>query len=351
MSPRGHRIRLTTGIYRDALGYAVVAQVGGHRREQRYPPGTSRATLAAARDALRTDLHRRPVRLPSATRDTFAADAQRYLAAVAGMPTYADRERLIAYWVEAFGPRARPTITAPAIAAQLAVWQRERRWSPRTVNHARTALMHLWHTLDGKAAPNPVRDVPAARLPAEVPREIPLMATAALVRAVRPGPVRSVLWLMVATGVTPTEVRRLTADSVRDGVLHVPGRRKGHGSAPRALPLSRHGRAACRSVTRTGAWGRVTLSALNQAWQHALLGCGATRGTGRGHPILAPGPYANSGWRVYDLRHTYLSQMGRVIRDERVLQYLAGHASILTTRRYTLGSVPDRVAEAARLVR
>ena len=89
------RSKIDKGIYRDQWGIAVIVNVGTVRRELRFPLGTEPKTLREKRDELRVSLRKIE---PTATRGTFAADAARYLKAVAAMPTIKDRERDIALW-------------------------------------------------------------------------------------------------------------------------------------------------------------------------------------------------------------------------------------------------------------
>ena len=96
------------------------------------------------------------VRLRTRVAGTFANDAARYLLAVSAMPTYSERCKHIALWMDEFGQRWRGTIRTDEIDAVLNQWLREG-LAASTVKHRRTALLHLWHRLDGKDAANPVR--------------------------------------------------------------------------------------------------------------------------------------------------------------------------------------------------
>ena len=91
----------------------------------------------------------------------FADDARAYVACVRSMPTYAQRAQHIREWVAVFGEDWRDRITPDQIAAQLAVWRQTK--SASSVNKRRTALMHLYSVLDGKAErePCPGRPAPA----------------------------------------------------------------------------------------------------------------------------------------------------------------------------------------------
>ena len=294
---------------------------------RRFPPGTPLRVLVEARDALRAELRRRrnDRARQAPTAGTFAADAERYLAAVASLPSIRDRRWLLDLWVAQFGPRHRRDLTPADIRTALASWPT---YSARTLRHLRSALMHLWTVLDGKAAPNPVRDVPAPRLPDDLSRDLPPTAVRAILDQIDPtSKARAVLEVMYATGMTPTEIGRLEPAHVLPEALVALGRRKGAGTRPRALPLTPDARAALERFVAADAWGGVTLKTANAAWRLAKTKAG----------------FGDRDWRAYDLRHTYLTAMAAG-GDDRVVQHLAGHSSERMTRRYTLGSVPARVA-------
>jgi integrase len=320
-----------TGLRQTPTGWAVYVRVRPLPPVcQRFPKDTPLRVLVAWRDAQRAALRtrRNDAARQAPTAGTFAADAVRYLEAVAGMPTIVDRTWQIQKWVTRFGPWHRRAITSADIRTALAAWQAEG-YSARTLNHFRTALMHLWHTLDGKGAANPVRDVPQARPPDALPRDRDAAQLETLLGRIRPSKARAVLRLMRTTGMTPTEIGRIEPGDVReaDGVLVARGRRKGKGSRPRALPLTPAAREALAEFRQQDAWGGVSLGTLWAAFDRAK------RNTG----------LADQPWTVYDLRHTYLTEMAAE-GDDRAVQYLAGHSTTKMTERYTLGSVPARVA-------
>src|SRR5262245_54996956 len=116
------RTRIAKGIYRDAYGLAATVKVGKFQREKRYPHDTLLKTIKDWQDETRVALRKLA---PTVERGTFAADAARYLKAVAAMPTYKERAQHIALWVAEFGPRARYTIETPEIDAVLNRWLTE----------------------------------------------------------------------------------------------------------------------------------------------------------------------------------------------------------------------------------
>lgn len=147
------RTKLDTGIYRDQWGIAATVKVGKLQREKRFDAETSIKTIKAWQDETRVALRKIA---PTAERGTFAKDAERYLRAVASVPTFKEREKHIALWTAEFGARARYTIGTADVDAVLSRWL-NRGLSASTVRNRRTALLHLWNRLDGADAPNPVR--------------------------------------------------------------------------------------------------------------------------------------------------------------------------------------------------
>jgi integrase len=274
----------------------------------RFPPGTPQRVLIEARDAMKARLRkqRNDQKRLAVKSGTFAADAERYLLAVKSMPTYADRAWQISKWVDRFGDWRRHDITASDIF--------------------RTAIRHLWNVLDGKAERNPVRDVPMAREPDALPRNIPPDVAADILGRIRPSKARAVLRLMIATGMTPTEIRRIEPTDVLPDALIARGRRKGKGTKARALPITPAVRVALDEFIAADAWGGVSLKTTGAAWRLARRKAGHGQHTS------------------YDLRHTYLTDIASA-GDDRVVMYLAGHSDTQMGHRYTLGSVPDRVAQ------
>ena len=51
-------------------------------------------------------------------------------------------------------------------------------------------------------------------------------------------------------------------------------------------------------------------------------------------------------FRVYDLRHTFLSNLAKASKDEVAVMEIAQHSAIKTTRRYTRGSISGRAVAA-----
>jgi integrase len=343
---RGARTRIAPGIYRDTGGVSVIAIVGDQRAERRYPADTPLAQLQQHREALQAALRRSRRRVSTAPPGTLAADAAAYLEAVRAMPSYRTRALYVDRWVAALGPVRRDQLTPAQIRTQLQVWATTRRpplrptlpdrppLAPETLRHLLKVLRHWYTVLDGRGARNPAREVPMPPAPQAQPRYIPPLAIAAILRQFTPrSKTRARLAVMASTAMAPAEIMRLRPEDVRwdVGLVVVSGRRKGAGTAPRALPLTRHSRPALRALARVDAWGRFSASSLHTRFRAACEAAG----------------YGATDWRPYDLRHSLLSYLAVTSRDERAVQAWAGHTSLATTARYTLTSVDARVLAAA----
>jgi len=332
---------VATGIYRDAHGFSIVAMVNGVQHERRHPHTLTRQQLIAKREELRVELRKNAedhaAEVPQA--GSLAIDAAGYLAAVRSMPSFDSRDRHIGMWVKALGLHQRDAITPAMVSTQLHTWRRT--YAAQTCNHLRTALGHLYSLLDGKGARNPARDVAKFPVEQEVARNIPPMDVARILRQFRPhSKTRARLAVIATTGVSHAELKRMRKQDVdlTRRVVVARARRKGQGSAPRTIPLTRHAVRALRLFSRLDAWGDFSNSSMRSRFLDACANAGfVMRSKNVPHGL---------DWRPYDLRHTFAAEVGRASGDERAVQELLGHTSRSTTRRYTLGSVDARVSQA-----
>jgi len=281
------------------------------------------------------------------TSGRFVDDARAYLAAVAAMPTFVTRTQHIEEWIEVFGTRQRETITPTEIAQVLQVWRTTPRQSPhgrhhtRTVtlsasacNHRRTALMHLWTTLDGKHAPNPVRAVPKFRAPATQPRALSREAVTAILATMRPNVSRARLLVMAATGLPQAQIMAITPADVnlKARTVALQGRRKGAGTQGSVRPLSREGVAAFAQFAKVKAWGPFSASSLRTRFRAACVRAGV--------PPVTP----------YVLRHAYITEVLKLTGDLHATQQLAGHKDARQTQRYAMSATDARVQAAIRVL-
>lgn len=317
------------GIRQTGSGWQAYVRIAGEFRSKHFPPTTPLVELRRWRE---TQKARALLQLPDPTAGaSFALDVDRYLDVVAGMITFSDRARHIKAWLAALGPRCdRVKLTGLEIREVLERWRRAG-LSAGSLNLRRTALMHLFTVLDGKAAPNPVRDVP--RYPEPAPRwHLPSAKHAdkaiAAVSRDRLNKSRVRLTLLRWTGWPSAQVKRLTPDALdlKRFRVRLTGRKKGRGTPDVWMPILPQAVKALKAFRQAGAFGPFSNSSLHKALR---MGCKRAKVT----------PF-----RVYDLRHLFLTEAALAVRDDRVVAALGMHRDSRITARYTEQSVDPRLA-------
>ncbi len=334
-------MRLAPGVFPSRKGFRAIVRVPVHGEKngklvsKRFPADTKLSVIKDWRISTRLlwKTKPRPEQDDEAPEPgTFAADAETYLKTVAAMTSYADRARDIAAWVSLFGERRRSDITSPVIAAALATWRSS--LAASTVNHRRTALMHLWKTLDGPDKPNPVKAIPKQREPEAAPRGLSYAVIDAILSRMRDGKTKARLMVMAAVGIPPASLKRIRTQDVSIAArsVYVPGRLKGKGTRGRAVPLTEAGVVAFRLFLREDAFGTFDTSCLDRLFKSA---CRRVCDDGALDEVKA-----------YDLRHSFGSLAYAKSGDIRATQLLLGHSSEKMTHRYTLAAVDVRMAAA-----
>lgn len=285
----------------------------------------------------------------------FDDDAAVYLESVKAMPSFADRKLHIEEWVAVFKSRMRHTISSDEIRAQLAHWRTATRTvvisrrpsktkpirtkdlvlSASAVNKRRTALMHLYTVLDGKSAPNPVKDVPPYREPAPLPRGLPYSAIRQLWKVMGNTKTRARLQVMAYTGLPHAQLALVQPDDVdtKTGLLVVGARQKGAGVPASVRPLTPEAVKAFKAMARTEAWGKFSRGTMRRHFREAC----------RQVPALKP--FADR-LTPYDLRHSFGTETYRVSGDRKATSDLMGHSTERMTRRYVLAAEAERMRVA-----
>lgn len=334
---------LPAGIFKTKTGYRVFVRLSRDRLEtETFPADAPLSTMKQWREDQRVDFRRRvPSIVDETAAEGFRKDAESYLKAVAGMTSYTDRKRDIDFWIGVFGDRPRDTITSAEIAAALAS-ARSMKATPLSasaLNHRRTALAHLWRVLDGKAARNPVRDVPKRREPDAEPRGLSYALIEKIFKAMADSKTKARLMVMAWTGIPPAQLKTIEPADVDARSVYVRGRAKGHGTKGRIVPLSPQGVSAFKAFIRADAFGPFNRKDM---WKVFRLACkkveAASQKTKR--------PISLAGIRPYDLRHSFGTQVYAASGDIRATQILMGHAKPEMTHRYTLGAVDEQVGKA-----
>lgn len=271
---------------------------------------------------------------------SFGKDVETYLKAVQAMPTYAEREYHLNAWLDALGrTRARASITSDEIRAALQQWRLTGKdgapLSESACNHRRTALMHLYTVLDGKAAANPVKDVPRFREPDPEPRGVSYAVLRKILKAMPESKTKARVRVLMWTGLPPASLKQIRPEDVRwsDSCVYVPRRRKGKGTKGRMLPLLPDALKAFKALARWDAFGPFSVDALRHSLHRACEAAGV-------EPI-----------RAYDLRHSFGSAAYQASGDIRAVQALLDHSDVKLTERYTLSAVAARVESALESMR
>lgn len=283
-------------------------RIRGKLHMKRFPPIYTLEKLRTWRDD-----HVRRHKPKDAQRGTFADDAARYLFSVRTMSSYSDRQRDIQNWVGVFGDQPRWELTPDVIRTQLSTWKASG-LANNTVNHRRTALSHLFTVLDGKNGYNPVREVPGFAMPQPIKRGLPLLVVMRVLKQIRGPKTRARLEVLAWSGLRPSELMRLTEALVdtKNGVALVPTAK---GGPPREIAFSLAVPAWKRMVA-ADALGEFSVQSIRKSLVRACK------------KVKVP-PF-----RVYDLRHSFLSALRKSGADLSDVQAQAGHTDIALTRRY-----------------
>lgn len=332
-------IRPAVGIRRTPFGWQVYGRVHGQFFSKRFPFDTAIKVLKDWRHDRRTAIRVKQLGVDAdlPPSGTIARDVADYLVVVQAMPTLAQRTYDLGCWVAALGAdRPRRGVRAPELAATLSAWKASG-LTAGTCNRRRTALMHLWHRLDGKGAPNPLRDVPRFQEAAALPRGRPYPLIERILKAMQPSKSRARLKVMAYVGMAQIELKRIEPRqdwNRKAGTLTLRGRQKGEGTPSRVLKLTARATAALREMERRHAFGPFSNATLGKRWAAALT---------RVRAIDPSVPHI----RVIDLRHSVGTEIYRLTGDLKSVKEYLGHASLKTSERYMHAAVSEAVSRAA----
>lgn len=159
----------------------------------------------------------------------------------------------------------------------------------------------------------------------------------------RPSQTKARLRVIAYTGLSHSQIKRLTASDVdlEAGTVRVIARVKGRKAQrahqqplPQLLPLSsQHAVDAFARFADLNCWGEFSNSSMWKSFGRACRRIGL------------------EGLKPYDFRHSFLSMVYQETRDLRVTGTFGGHRSERTTKRYTLAAVAPHVQDAAAKVR
>jgi integrase len=275
---------------------------------------------------------------------SFGADIETYLASHTALKIYPQRKAHLALWAKALG-RDRParTITGDEIARVMDGWLAAGA-AAGTVLKRRTALQSFF---GGKTASrNPVRGTPRPLVPDLEARAIDYLTIDKILAAMPdrlsakrgtdrgPSLAKIVCTVLASTGLPPGILRavRETDLQLTEGRVRITPRRKGKGVEARTLPLTPEGRTAFRQFHDAHAYGRFHVGPINVAFKRGAKRAG-----------LDP-----ASVHVYDLRHSFLTELYRATRDLATVARFALHAEgSPITARYAKGANVDVDVAAA----
>jgi len=342
VSPRAGPAKPPKGIRRLASGrWRVYGRVHGRYFSKTFAFDTAIKALKDWRHDERTKIRTQQLGVDEDLPPSggLAADVLDYLALVTEMPSLDQRTYDLGCWVTALSAdRPRRGIKARELTTVMNDWKASG-LTAATCNRRRTALMHLWHRLDGKSAKNPLRDVPRFKEAGALPRGRPYRLLERIFKAMVPSKSRARLKAIAYLGIAHSELKRV--DRRQDwnrkaGTLIIRGRAKGEGTDTpmRVIKLTTKGTAALREMDRQQAWGGFSNSTLGRIWHAAIA---------RVRLELDDVPDI----RPYDLRHSLGTEIYRITRDLKAVKEYLGHASLKTSERYMHAAVAAGVARAA----
>ncbi|MYD85074.1 MAG: site-specific integrase, partial [Acidobacteria bacterium] len=277
------------------------------------------------------------------------------------------RRQHIEEWTAIFGNRRRSSIRPHEIRAQRDRWLTEPRtdaqgrrrppYAPGSVNKRLRALSNLWRVLDGRHAPNPVREVPEADEIESEPRALPYPVIKALLEAMpditrtQKGCTRTAgsrtrarLAVMAWTGLAQVQVARLRPEDIdwNQPSIWVRGRRKGAAGSERRghrKPITAQAVAALRQFNALNCWGPFSAAAMRRSLRRA---CRKVEDQFRREGITIN----LNRVRPYDFRHSYATALLAATGDLQTTQRLMLHQSASTTERYARAAVDPMLVAA-----
>ena len=203
--------------------------------------------------------------------------------------------------------------------------------APATVIKRRMALLSFFRTMNGKDGENPVRATKRPHPPKAEARGLDYTTIARILAAMPASDTKKRVDVLAYTGLPPgllATVTRFDLDLSKKTVRVRP-RRKGAGVAAATLPLTSEGLRAFRAFHRADLYGIYSVTAANRSFKRA---CAALE---------------LRGLTVYDLRHSFLTQMFLITKDTSTTARFGLHASLATTQRYVQAAMRQVDTEAA----
>lgn len=300
-------------------GWQAYVRVHGTLLSKSYPPDTPLDTMKTWRRTMQIAAPKQSVG------PAWKRDVARYLRRVRAMPTYDQRRQHLRLWLDALGwNRARGTITAAELDHVLQGWLHAG-IAPDTVRKRRTSLLSMFTTLDGKAAPNPVRETKPPKARAPIVRGLETATLQRVLDSLPPSTTAARLKVMAWTGLPPGLLMQIAADDVdlTRAEVRVVAREKGAGSPARVLPLTPQAVDAFRELAAVKGYGKFAIAAAGRVLHRGCKRVGIA-------PI-----------RLYDLRHSFGAMLYRTTKDLPTVARFLLHKNLTSTARYAYAAVGD----------
>lgn len=272
------------------------------------------------------------------TAGSFGADIVTYLARVAAMPSLNQRAAHLELWARALGrDRPRRSITVEEIDVVLQDWLDT--CAPGTVRKRRTALQSFFAKMNGKKSRlvNPVKGSDAPKEPKPEARGLDYVTLERAIAAmpdqrdtkkglparVNQSKIRA--RVIAYTGIPPGLLKTIRPSDLQlaAGTVRIRPRSKGGGVEARTVPLIPEAIAAFRDFHAAACYGPFATESLNRSFKRGCARAGLDPAT----------------VHLYDLRHSFLSQVYRVTRDLATVGRLGLHAEgSPVTARYAKGA-------------
>lgn len=341
---RGPRTKIAKSIYQDAHGISGIVRRLGHTEELRFPLGTS---IVAIRQDMQARLDELADDQPAPEAGSVRAIVAHALRREHDRTRRKDRAQLLRPWVDAFRNAQWRLVSRQDLQGVVDDWARDGLSASR-IRKRIGALRAAWRSVaPDRAAPHPIERLP---LPAEPPataiRGRPMALVDLVLQNVTQPRSQARLGVLAWTGQPPARVMAIKREHVRwqakPPELYVSPRRKGKGSADAWLPLLPPAVLWLKRLFADKADGPFTLSPLGRIWHEAIVETQQQLRKAKRRDDAA----RLNDFRVYDLRHSFLTHLAIVTGDVYVVKEYAGHASIQTTLRYMRGAASARVKSA-----
>ena len=258
-----------------------------------------------------------------------------------------DLDRFASFWEEEFAhQRAGETplsrIDTLAVRSHLASLHRARLANRSLSRHLSTLRTFFrWACREGHLVKNPVKGLPAPRVPRSLPRAMTLAATEQLLAGGDEGNFpereRALFELLYATGLRVSEAAGLDLEDVDFSARLV--RVIGKGRKERIVPFGEVAGEALADYLPARREKRARLTGEEEEGEPLFVNVRGGRLTTRSMARLLKRRLRAAGLPTeispHALRHTFATHLLEAGADLRAIQELLGHASLSTTQKYT----------------